>query len=398
MLIVWLAWRDLMRDRFFLLCNVAVLIGVLLPLLLLIGVRNGVYGALVGEMLADPANRQIDTAGNAGFTPEDLAALEGWPEIAFLTPRTRSQFDFMNVRAPGGRRLRPALVAPSGPGDPTLPEGVDISGDSVALSAQLAAQLGLKAGDEVQLVSQAEDRDKQLVLPVRVAAVLPEAAVSGRTVLAPFALLDLIEAYYDSYSLPGHGIVGRRDLSQRVPVYAGVRVYARRLDDVAPLQARMERVLNVATLARTRDIEALLGLGRKLNLALALTASLAALGMGAALIFGFWSDAARKRPVLAAIALLGVPSRTLALFPMVQALVTAVLGLALSFALYRGVAPVAAALFGQGLPRGAPLSVLPVAQGLAICAAVLVLVLGAAGLAAWSVLRLDPARVLREGT
>ncbi|MFT7594421.1 MAG: putative ABC transport system permease protein, partial [Paracoccaceae bacterium] len=51
MLIVHLAWRDLIRDRFFLFCNIAVMVGILVPLLVLFGVKNGVYSALIGEML-----------------------------------------------------------------------------------------------------------------------------------------------------------------------------------------------------------------------------------------------------------------------------------------------------------------------------------------------------------
>ncbi|MFC3117680.1 hypothetical protein ACFOHS_02760 [Jhaorihella thermophila] len=97
MLIARLALRDLVRDRFFLICNVAVMVGVLVPLLVLFGVKNGVYSALIGEMLADPANLQIDTAGNATLTEADIAPLRDWPEIAFLTPKVRSQFDYMTI-------------------------------------------------------------------------------------------------------------------------------------------------------------------------------------------------------------------------------------------------------------------------------------------------------------
>jgi len=300
-------------------------------LLVLFGVKNGVYNALIGEMLADPANLQIDTAGNASFTDADLAPLRDWPEIAFLTPKVRGQFDFVNTRAKDGRRMRPALMIPSGQGDPTLPPGTIWDGQGVALSAQLATQLDLGVGDVVQIITQGEGRPRQLVLEMPVAVVLPQGAVPGRAVLASFATLDLIEAFYDSYSLPEHGITGTRDLADRVATYEGVRVYARQLEDLAALQARIEARLGISTSARTRDVEALLGLGRKLNLALGLTAVLAALGLGAALVLGFWSDVARKKTVLAGIALLGVPGRELALFPVVQALITATLGLALSF-------------------------------------------------------------------
>ncbi len=397
MLIAALAWRGLMRERFFLFCNVAVMVGILVPLLVLFGVKNGVYSALIGEMLADPANLQIDTRGNAAFDDADLAPLRDWSETGFVTPKVRGQFDYMNVRARDGRRMRTALIVPTGPGDPNLPPGVEIGPGRVAVSAQLAAQLKLSEGGELDLISQAEGRARQLVLPVKVAAVLPESGVAGRAVLAPFAMLDLIEAYYDSYSLPDYGITGIRDLADRVPAYEGVRLYARRLEDLAALQTRVERHLGVATTARTRDVEALLGLGRKLDLALGLTVALAALGLGAALVLGFWSDVSRKRLVLAGIALLGMPSRQLALFPVIQALITAALGLIASFALYGVAGRIAARLFGQGLPEGADLTLITLPQAVAICAAVLVLTLGAAAVAAWSAQRLDPARVLREG-
>lgn len=398
MLILSLAMRDLMRDRFFLFCNVAVMVGILVPLLLLFGVKNGVYRALIGEMLADPANLQIDTAGNGSFTEAEIAPLRDWPEIAFLTPKVRGQFDYMNIRAKDGRRMVTALVVPSGAGDPTLPEGVGLAEGEVAVSGRLAKLLDLEPGQAVQLISQAEGRPRQLVLDARIVAVLPESAVAGRSVLAPYPLLDVIEAFYDSYALPDHGITAGRDLSERVAVYEGVRVYARSLEELAALQAKIEAALDIATVARTRDVEALLGLGRKLNLALALTAALAALGLGAALVLGFWTEVARKKVVLAAISLIGVPGRALALFPVVQALITAALGLALSFAAYGVAGRAAGALFGDGLPDGAALAVIGPGQAAAIAAAVLGLVLLASGLAAWRAQRLDPASVLREGT
>ena len=397
MLIVQLAWRDLLRDRFFLLCNVAVMVGILVPLLVLFGVKNGVYQALIGEMLANPANLQIDTAGNATLSEAEIAPLRDWPEIAFMTPKIRAQFDYINVRATEGRRMRAALLIPTGAGDPTLPSGAELAEGAVAISAQLAAQLDLAPGADLQLITQAEGRPRQLVLPARVGLVLPEGAAAGRAVLAPYAVLDLVEAFYDSYSLPEHGIDGTRPLEDRVTAYEGVRVYARRLEDLASLQARIESQLGLGTTAHTREVESLLGLGRKLNLALAGPAVLAAVGLGAALVLGFWSEVARKRLVLAGIALLGVPGRQLALFPVVQALITAALGLVLSFALYALAGRGAQAVFGQGLPGGAPLAVISPAQAAAISAVVLVLVLAAAAAAAWSAQRLDPATVLREG-
>ena len=399
MLIVLLALRDLLRDRFFLLCNVAVLAGVLVPLLVLFGVKNGVYQALIGQMMTNPATLQIDTQGNADLTEAAIAPLRDWPEVAFVTPRTRSQFDYVNVFRPGGGpgAMREALLLPSGAGDPNLPPGMVLAPDEVALSPLLAQQMRIAAGDRVDLVTQAETRPKQLRLSVLVRAVLPDTVSTGRSVLAPFATLDLVEAFYDAYALPEHGITQGKPLASRVPRFEGVRLYARSLEELAPLQQRVEAHLGMATSARSREVAALLGLGRNLDLALGLTTVLAGLGLAAALLFGFWSDAMRKRGTLATLAMLGLPARGLALFPLVQALVTAAIGVALSFALYGLAAQVAARLFGQGLPGNAPVAVIAPDQAAVIVAAVLGLVLVAAAAAAWAVQRVDPARVLREG-
>ena len=45
MLIASLAWRDLIRDRFFLFCNVAVMVGILVPLPQLAQVASAVESA-----------------------------------------------------------------------------------------------------------------------------------------------------------------------------------------------------------------------------------------------------------------------------------------------------------------------------------------------------------------
>lgn len=400
MLMLGLALRDLFRDRLFLLCNVAVMAGVLVPLLVLFGVKNGVYQALIGQMLSNPATLQIDTQGNASLTEDRIAPLRGWPEVAFLTPRTRSQFDYIFVLPGEGGpgRMREALLVPSGRGDPNLPAGLDLGEMDIALSPLLAKQLGVQPGDQVRLVTQAENRPRQLVLPVTLRHILPETTASGRTVLAPLALLDMVEAFYDAYALPDWGITDGRPLEARQPIYEGLRVYARRLEDLAPLQERIEAEIGVATSARTREVTALLGLGRNLDLALGLTTVLAGLGLVAALIFGFWSDGLRKRSTLATLAMLGLPAHHLALFPLVQASVTALLGLGLSFGLYAAGAGAAGRLFGAGLPPGARIAIIAPVEAGAICAAVLLLVLLAAGASAWSALRSDPARVLREGS
>ncbi|MEM8580053.1 MAG: ABC transporter permease [Pseudomonadota bacterium] len=395
-LLVGLALKDLVRDRMQLVCNIAVLAGVLVPLLVLLGVKNGVYDALIGRLLSDPAALQIDTSGNQRFTTEDAQEVRSWSESGFVTLKTRSLFDFVNVREVGGRGKRDAILVPSGTGDPTL-GGVALQEGQAVLSASLAEQLNLANGSEIQVITQAEDRPRQLAVSLEVAAILPAELMGGRAVLADLSVLDLVEAFYDAYALPEHGISEGRDLSQRTADFEGMRVFAVDITQLAQLQNRIEAHFNTRTEARTAEVESVLNLGRNLDLALVMTACVAAVGLAAALVFGFWSEVARKRRVLATLALMGLNARSLWVFPLVQALACGGLGLMVSFALYAVAARVATALFAAGMPSEQSLVSLSFSETLVISSGVLAFVAATALFAARAASRADPAMVLREG-
>ena len=396
-LVASLALKDLLHEKIQLVCNIAVLAGVLVPLMVLFGVKNGVYDALIGRLLSDPRSLQIDTLGNEAFYREDADLVRGWPESGFVTLKTRSVFDYVNVRVEGGRGRREALLVPTGTGDPNLPAGLVFEPGDAAVSAGLARQLEIDVGQRLQVVTQAEDRPRQLLQTLTVVAVLPEARASGRSVLASLDVLDRVEAFYDAYALPEFGITEGRPLSERNVEFEGLRVFARRLEELAPLQARVEDQFGIGTESRATEVAAILGLGRNLDLALIFTAAVAGLGLAAALIFGFWGEIIRKRRNIAALALLGIGGRGLWLYPVIQSLVAGVLGLVVSFALFFAAAGLAERLFDSGLTSEGGLVSLGFGQALGISAVVLVFVAGASLAAAQDASRTDPAQVLREG-
>lgn len=395
-LVLDLAIRDLFRERLHLICNTAVLVGIIVPLLVLFGVKNGVYDTLLGRLLNNPATLQIDTMGNNSFTPKDAAEIRTWPESGFVTLKTRSQFDFINIRAVGGRRIKSAILSPSGLGDPTLPEGLNLGANGVAISAALSDQLGLAIGAEVQLITQASNRPRQLVLPATVRTIIPAGRMSGRAILADIAVLDLVEAFYDEYALPTHEITDGRPLDDRVPSFEGLRVYATDLAGLGNLQNRIETRFGIGTQARTREVESVLGLGRNLDIALLLTTLVAAVGLGATLIFSFWAEVARKRHVIASLALIGIPDRHLWVFPVSQAFFTATIGLICSFTFFAFCAKLAETMFDAGLTDAGGLVRLSLLNIISITIGVLVFVTIASLFAARAAQRIDPAIVLRE--
>lgn len=392
-----LALRDLIRERTHLICNIAVLAGVLVPLLVVFGVKNGVFDALIGRLLNNPATLRIETTGNSAFTAADIQEVAGWAETGFVVAKTRSVFDFVNVRLDGAVEKRDAILVPSGTGDPTLPEGLALDPKHVAITANLARQLGIERGDAIQIFTQAEDRPRQLMLPLQVAAILPDARAAGRSIFAPIEILDLVEAFYDEYALPDHGITAGRDLASRSPEFEGMRIFARDIYSLAELQSRVESRFSVKTEARTAEVSGVLGLGRNLNIALLLTAGVASLGLAAALVFGFWGEIARKRQTLASLALLGIGADRLWLFPMVQALISGLAGLVVSFAIFLLAGLVAEQLFDSGLTAGGGLVSLSFLQVTVVSVLVLIFVAATAYFAARAAARVDPAEVLREG-
>lgn len=396
MLVARLALRDLWFQKIQLICNVAVLVGVVVPLLVLFGVKNGVTNALIGDLLNNPRTLQIDTSGNADFSVADAAEVRGWPGAGFVTLKTRSLFDFVSIRKTGTQQRRDAVLIPSGAGDPNLPAGVVLGPDGVVISAGLAAQLAASAGDRVDIVTQAEDRPRQMLLTRIVRAVLPEKAMGGRAILAEIDTLDLVEAFYDAYALPDHGITTGKPLATRVPRFEGMRIYANGLEQLAPLQSRIETRFGIATEARTAEVAGVLGLRRNLTLALLLTTAVAAIGLAAALIFGFWGDVMRKRHSIATLALMGLGGNRLWLFPLVQAAVIGAVALVVSFAMVFVAGLGVEAMFRDRISTDAPLLQISLAEALLISLFVMITVMMAAVFAARAVLRIAPATVLRE--
>lgn len=392
-----LALRDLFHQKVHLICSVATLAGVIVPLLVLFGIKNGVYNALIGRLLSDPATLQIDTSGNESFSREQAELVRTWPEAGFVTPKTRSLFDYVNVRVEGGREKREALLIPSGTGDPNLPPGLNLVPSHVVVSAGLASQLGIDNQTRLQVFTQAEDRPRQLLLTLDVVSVLSDGAASGRTLYAHIDTLDLIEAFYDGYALPDYGIEEGRPLADRTESFEGLRVFARDLVSLAPLQTRLEQAFGVQTVARSTEVGAILALGRNLNLALLFTASVAAIGLAAALVFGFWGEVARKRQVMASLALLGIGGGKLWLFPVIQALTSGIIGIVVSFALFVVARAFAERLFDSSLTAETGLVSLSVAQAMAIIVLILAFVVATSLIAAHRASQTDPADVLREG-
>ncbi|MEO0998797.1 MAG: FtsX-like permease family protein, partial [Pseudomonadota bacterium] len=177
--------------------------------------------------------------------------------------------------------------------------------------------------------------------------------------------------------------------------FAGFRLYARSIDDVAGLRrGLMDQGIDVRT--RLADIELVQALDRNLGIVFWTIAAIAALGYGFSFGTSVWANVDRKRREFSVLRLTGFRTRAIVRFPILQATLTGALGWFIAVVVFFAVQAGLNALFADSLGDGqAVCRLLPVhfiiALALTLTAAAVAAVAGGRRLA-----RLEPSLALRE--
>ncbi|WP_253284778.1 MULTISPECIES: ABC transporter permease [unclassified Ruegeria] len=319
-----LALRELRHDWQSALCFVAALAGVLGPLLIILALKNGVIGTMVGRLIEDPSNREILAIGAGQHDAAFFAALGARQDVGFIVPATRSINTSANaVRNEAQRKLERAVpLIPSAAGDPLI-DGEAVSPGTVWVSDKLAQDLSVTAGDTLDMIigrevdGQRENARRDLtVIGVVPAEIWPRSAIflSVPDLLA-------VERFRDDLSVtPGNWTDPVSDPDS----YASYRLYARTLEDIATLSAHLTD-LGLQTRPRAENAALLLSFRRNLNLLFTAIAALAMFGFWAAMSANLRGMVERQRVIFSLFSMLTMPDRQRCVVPVVQSL-TLVLG------------------------------------------------------------------------
>ncbi|MDR2123728.1 MAG: ABC transporter permease [Desulfovibrio sp.] len=441
-----MAWRDYRYEALLSACSVFVLAAVLAPLMVLLGVRNGVVQAMTERLLNDPRTLEVTPSGSGRYDPQWFRALSGLPETAFVVPQTRSIAAVISLSNPADSRLpaNTASLIATAPGDPLparygLPDavtapapeeggqpgaaGAGAAGESavpaagVILSESAARKAGLGADAagallEGRVERVVEGRREAAAVCLRVEAVLPAEALSTDAVLVPLALLAASEDYRDGRDAPFFRPAGKArsgatggsaspelDAYIRAArdkrVYASFRLYARTLDDVAPLRDYfLER--NVDVYVRAAEIEAVRDLDRSFGVVFGLITGAALFGFTASTAGNALANVKRKRRSLGVMRLLGFPGGGMLLFPVVQSLLTAVFGTAAAYVLYLCTAYGIDMYFAGRISGAETVCALPPDRLPAVFGAVLLVSAAASLSAAFRAISIEPSEVIRD--
>ena len=406
-LVVRMAWRDVWHERMLSLCAVLSLATALAPLLLLLGVRSGVIEGMRERMLADPRNLEVVPAGSGKYGQDFFDAVRARADTGYLIPQTRAiaaTIGLLPGEAAGGR-LAPAPVTasliPSGPGDPLI---AHFSGDRrafeaafsggvtgelpVILSAEAAEKLHAKKGSQVRgiVLRQRGGVPEQAELPLRVLEVLPLEAWTRPAAFAPLALLTAVEAYRD-------GKPFQLVEPEKTREYPSFRLYAANLEGVGSLRALLQgRGLEVYT--KAEEIETIRRLDRASTLIFGLICLAAGIGFAASTVSSLSASVRRKQRLFGLLRLLGFSGVEVVLFPLVQNVLTTLVGTGVAFGIYAGIAAVINGIFtdtGAGAVCRIPLE-----QGLVMAGGVLLLALVASLFPGRAAARIQPSEVLRD--
>ncbi|TBN46360.1 ABC transporter permease [Pseudomonas sp. BGI-2] len=323
-----LALQDLWHDRKVSLCIAASLVAVIAPLLLLFGLKHGVVSQLQDELLRDPRNLEVKMLSNGNYDSAWIERVRQRPETGFALGQTRSLNTQADLLIGMQRFVEGAEIIATEPGDPqlNLPQ-LNPTGDQVILSARAAQRLQAKVGDRVQLrvLRRLEGVNERGEMTLTVLAVL-DGARFGRAAgfVAPPLLLNL-ERFRDGYQVSAFGIETGKPLGDLQPLYARARLYARDIDQVAPL----ERWLNeqhIETSSRLADIDNVKAINHVLGLIFGVIALAALIGCVASMVGAFLANIDRKRKSLAVLRLLGFKRTAVGGFVVLQALVLSLAG------------------------------------------------------------------------
>jgi putative ABC transport system permease protein len=391
-----LASRDYRHEWQVSFCFVIALAAVLGPMMVLFGLKFGIVGAMVDQLVEDPGNREIRPVSSGRYDHGWLESVSSRPDVAFLVPRTRSiaaTVELASEHSP--RNVRVELI-PSAEGDPTLPPGQVPEGVMrIVLSQSTAKKLQVEAGDTVDgsVTRQFRNQKERVHLPLTVTAVAPAQAYSRDGAFVSVTLLEALEDFRDGRAVPRMGWSG--DPAGGVRSYPSFRLYARSIYDVAGL-ANAFTDLGVDVYTHAADIERVQRMNRNLTAIYWAIAVIGLFGFSVSLAANLWANVDRKRKELSVLRLVGFRTLDIAWFPIVQALYTAVLGWALAAGLYQAVAWAINEMMASQLEEGQKVCrLLPQHYAIALaitCAAAVI----AAGLAGLRSARVEPSEGLRD--
>ncbi len=392
-----LATRDYLHEWQMSVCFMLGLAAVLGPMMVLFGLKFGIVGGMMDQLIEDPGNREVRPIGSGRYDQAWLDSVRERPDVAFLVPRTRSIAATIDLASARSSRIVSVELIASASGDPLLaadkplPEGLD----RVVMSRSAAEKLKVRTGDllDGSLVRRYRGRQERVHLTLTVVAVAPEKAFPRDGAFVSVQLLEALEDFRDGREVVELDWAGAPVKTGRN--YTGFRLYTRSIHDVAGLREAFAKI-GVEVHTQVAGIELVQRMDRNLTAIYWAIAVTGLVGFSLSLGANLWANVDRKRKQLSVLRLVGYRTRDIVWFPIVQALFTAIFGWALAVSIFYATAWLINGMMAEQVQPGQLVCrLLPVHYAIALAVTCTAAVI-AAGLAGLRSARIEPSEGLRE--
>lgn len=397
--LMWLSWRDYWNEWQVSICFVLALAAVLGPMLILFGLKSGVIGSMMEQLIHNPRNLEIQTLGAGRYDKPWIEELGKRSDVAFVMPTVKQIAANMEMKAEQGKEIVEVRLIPSGPADPILGDvGRKLTGiNRIILSSAAAKKLDVDLGGRVDgsVARRYQGRSEREHLELRVAAVLPPHLDTRVVAYVPLALAEAVEEFRDGKAVLVLDWDGDTRQARQPRLYSGFRLYASEISQVRILAGYLEDIgLRIKT--RSEDISVVESMDRNLSMVFWIVALIGLAGFSVSLGASLWANVERKKRELSMLRLAGFHTGHIIWYPVLQSLLTGILGWLLAVAVYFGVAFLVNEKLGAQMEAGQDVCVLEpwhlgVALALTLGAAMI-----AAGLAGLKASGIEPSDGLRE--
>jgi putative ABC transport system permease protein len=357
---IGISCRDFGHEATLSICAIIGIAAVLTPLLVLFGLKFGVVSSMSKRLTEDPHTLAVQPIGQGRYDDAWFKDLKARSDVKFVVPNTRflAATAFLTNEA-AGETLDAELV-PSADDDPLLPDDfrwptVAMAADApepVILSDSAAAKLDVKLGARLdgKLGRTVNNAPESVHVALSVVGILPASrfARDGLLVRLPFLLA--AEDYREGFAVPALQWTGK-DRPAAPRTFASFRLYGRTVNDIAALRDFL-LAHGIDSTTELAEIELVQHLDRDLTALFLVVAGLGSLGYLLSMMMSLWASVVRKQHDLSLLRLIGFSTGAIAVFPIVQALLSGVLGAGLASAATLAVAPAVNELFGSELEGG----------------------------------------------
>lgn len=219
-----MVWRQLRYELLTPLCLCIAMAAALVPLLMILGLKEGYVNTLRQRLASEPSNLEVSIPTSETITPQMVQNVRALPEVGFCMPGTRMLSVDVKLRSDHHKEteVNSGLV-PTGEGDPLLARyelPVPQDGE-ILLTPNHAAALKVQVGDTVQVISSRTDktgRVRREGKPCSVVGIFPEESGCASFSYVPLSHVEAVEEFKEGLR---DSLTERRTITIN-PVYLGV--------------------------------------------------------------------------------------------------------------------------------------------------------------------------------